>query len=73
MSHTAINTRYPEDVLEGIRELANKHGRSFNGEVIWALRQYIDADKSWGEIRTMLELPSIDVWNTGKITKENKQ
>jgi hypothetical protein len=38
---TAINTRYPQDVLEVMRQLAHSHQRSFNGEVIWALRQYI--------------------------------
>lgn len=37
----AINTRYPPDVLEGMRKLAQAHERSFNSEVVWALRNYI--------------------------------
>jgi len=43
---TAINTRYPQEVLEAMRRLSQEHGRSFNGEVIWALRQYIAQVKS---------------------------
>lgn len=38
---TPINTRYPQDVLEDMRKLAKAHIRSFNGEVIHALRGYI--------------------------------
>ena len=46
---TAINTRYPEDVLRDMRTLAQKHERSFNGEVVWALRHYIALH--WEEVR----------------------
>ena len=35
-----ISIRFPLDVLEVIRRLAKQHERSFNGEVIWALREY---------------------------------
>ena len=35
-----ISIRFPWDVLAAIRALAKKHERSFNGEVIWALREY---------------------------------
>jgi hypothetical protein len=42
---TPINTRYPPEVLEQIRRLAIEHERSFNGEVIWALREYIKHQK----------------------------
>jgi hypothetical protein len=35
-----ITIRFPLDVLEAIRQLARVHDRSFNGEVIWALREY---------------------------------
>ncbi len=35
-----ISIRFPVDVLAAIRALAKKHERSFNGEVIWALREY---------------------------------
>lgn len=35
-----ISIRFPLDVLSAIRRLAKQHERSFNGEVIWALRDY---------------------------------
>jgi hypothetical protein len=35
-----ISIRFPLDVLATIRTLAKQHERSFNGEVIWALREY---------------------------------
>lgn len=38
----SISTRYPTDVLEAMKALAKQHERSFNGEVIWALRSYIE-------------------------------
>ena len=37
-----ISIRFPLDVLSVIRTLAKKHERSFNGEVIWALREYAE-------------------------------
>jgi len=42
---TGINTRYPQDVLSEMRRLASEHGRSFNGEIIWALRSYLASQK----------------------------
>lgn len=36
-----INTRYPPDLLGELRKLAQEHERSLNGEIVWALRQYI--------------------------------
>ena len=36
----SISIRFPLDVVETIRRLAKQHERSFNGEVIWALREY---------------------------------
>ncbi len=36
-----ITIRFPLDVLAMIRKLAKQHERSFNGEVIWALREYV--------------------------------
>ena len=36
-----IGTRYPSEILEAMKEIAEMHGRSFNAEVVWALRQYI--------------------------------
>jgi Arc-like DNA binding domain len=40
-----ISTRYPFDLLEELRKLAKVHQRSFNGEVIWALQQYVTQQK----------------------------
>jgi hypothetical protein len=40
-----ISIRFPLDVLDAIRALARKHERSFNGEVIWALREYAERHK----------------------------
>ena len=49
MSATAkdqhITIRFPADVLAALRELAKAHERSFNGEVIWALRTYMAQQK----------------------------
>lgn len=38
---TAINTRYPNDLLDTLRVLAQQHQRSLNGEIVWALRDYV--------------------------------
>jgi hypothetical protein len=35
-----ISIRFPLHLLAAIQTLAKKHERSFNGEVIWALREY---------------------------------
>ena len=40
-----ISIRFPLDVLAAIRALAKQHERSFNGEVIWALREYAEQYK----------------------------
>ncbi|HEX8035248.1 MAG TPA: Arc family DNA-binding protein [Ktedonobacterales bacterium] len=40
-----ISIRFPLDVLDAIRTLAKQHERSFNGEVIWALREYAERHK----------------------------
>ena len=40
-----INTRYPPDLLEELRKLAQEHERSLNGEIVWALRQYVEQQK----------------------------
>jgi hypothetical protein len=37
-----ISIRFPLDVLAVIRTLAKQHERSFNGEVVWALRAYAE-------------------------------
>jgi hypothetical protein len=41
-----ISIRFPLDALEAIRKLAKQHERSFNGEVIWALREYAERHRS---------------------------
>jgi len=43
---TRISIRFPLDVLNAIRALAKKHERSFNGEIIWALREYAERHKN---------------------------
>jgi hypothetical protein len=41
----SINTRYPPDLLDELRKLAVAHERSLNGEIVWALRQYVEQQK----------------------------
>jgi len=44
-----ISIRFPVDLLEAIRKQAKEHERSFNGEVIWMLRQALkNKDKKEG-------------------------
>jgi hypothetical protein len=43
---TRISIRFPLDVLNAIRALAKQHERSFNGEIIWALREYIERHRN---------------------------
>jgi predicted HicB family RNase H-like nuclease len=40
-----INTRYPHDVHEAVKQLARSESRSFNNMVIWILREYIQTRK----------------------------
>jgi hypothetical protein len=40
-----LTIRLPEEVLEAMRELANEHTRSLNGEVLVALREYIQQQR----------------------------
>ena len=54
---TSINTRYPDDVLRDMRKLSEQHERSFNGEVIWALRQYIEQHRKEMAMYTKLKTP----------------
>ncbi len=50
-----INTRYPPDLLEELRKLAQEHERSLNGEIVWALRQYIAEQQKKDEDYTRLQ------------------
>jgi hypothetical protein len=45
MEEKKIQVRFPFEVWETLKELAGDHERSFNGEVIWALRAYIAQTK----------------------------
>ena len=49
MDEKKIQVRFPLDVWETIRTLAEQHERSFNGEVIWALREYIKREEEKGK------------------------
>src|SRR5262245_35217781 len=40
-----ISIRFPLDVLDANRTLAKHHERSFNGEIIRALREYAERDQ----------------------------
>ena len=40
-----VQVRFPHDVWEEMRQLASNHERSTNGEIIWALREYIKQQK----------------------------
>jgi predicted HicB family RNase H-like nuclease len=37
--------RFPSEVWKEIKRLAAQHERSFNGEIVWALRYYIKQQK----------------------------
>jgi Arc-like DNA binding domain len=37
--------RFPFDVWEDMKRLAKEHERSFNGEIVWALRCFIASQK----------------------------
>ena len=38
---TRITIRFPAEVIVVLRQLAQHHDRSLNGEIVWALREYI--------------------------------
>ena len=38
----STNTRYPKELYEAMVRLAQKHKRSFNAEVMWALQVYVE-------------------------------
>lgn len=37
-----LNVRFPLEVMQALRELARKHQRSLNGEIVWIMREYIE-------------------------------
>jgi hypothetical protein len=57
MEEKKIQVRFPTDVWEAMKQLAIQHERSFNGEVLWALRAYITQQK--GEPRESVHIPPV--------------
>jgi hypothetical protein len=55
---TAMNTRYPPEVVEAIRQFAQEDSRSFNGMVIWILREYIRMRKG-GKDAQSVQVPFV--------------
>lgn len=43
---TNITTRLPAEIAEALRRLAKQHGRSLNGEIVRALREYAEEHTS---------------------------
>jgi hypothetical protein len=41
----STNVRYPKEIAEAIKRLAEKHHRSINGEIIQALQEYLQRQK----------------------------
>jgi predicted transcriptional regulator len=39
--HEPLTVRFPRELLERMRELAARHDRSLNGELVRAVREYI--------------------------------
>jgi hypothetical protein len=37
----SVSIRFPPDILEQLREVANQENRSLNAEVVWIVRQYL--------------------------------
>ncbi len=42
MGHTI---RVPKEIIDPLRDIARRHERSINSEVVWALKQYIQAEQ----------------------------
>ena len=57
MEEKKIQVRFPPDVWEAMKRLAAQHERSFNGEVLWALRHYITEQE--GEAREGIQIPPL--------------
>jgi predicted transcriptional regulator len=43
---TSITIRIPAEIAEVLRRLAREHDRSLNGEIVRALREYTEKQKS---------------------------
>ena len=56
----AITTRYPKEMVEVLKHLAQDHHRSFNGEVIEALQTYINQQQKAREQRAQgIQIPPV--------------
>ena len=40
-SDIRITVRFPADVVAGLRVSAQEHQRSLNGEIVWAMKEYL--------------------------------
>jgi molybdopterin converting factor small subunit len=47
--------RFPSDLFEDVKRFAESHERSLNGEIVWALRQYVEQQKKEEEKARMIE------------------
>jgi len=48
-NETQTIIRLPQSLLEDIKQLAEQHQRSVNGELVWALLQYVAQEKEKGQ------------------------
>lgn len=48
-----VNIRFPSDVHDQIKKLAASQERSFNGQIIWALRQHLKGHGTIPEVDTL--------------------
>lgn len=49
-TYTAINVRFPPDLLAEMRQLAEQNSRSLNGEIVWAIREYVKQQKKEAQV-----------------------
>lgn len=57
MEEKKIQVRFPPETWEALKQLAERHNRSFNGEIIWALRGYVAQQK--GEAHEGVQISSV--------------
>lgn len=38
----SVSIRFPPDLLEALKRIAEEDARSLNSEVVWALRQFVE-------------------------------
>jgi len=55
----AITTRYPKEMVKVLKQLAQDHHRSFNGEVIEALQTYINQQKAREHRAQGIQIPPV--------------